>query len=60
MLEPGKKKQNFHINLLKEVHRRAEPVSTQLFVCADEPTDEMVDVSHLEQPGKAVAGHRIY
>ena len=61
MPERGKKKQTFHINLLKEFHSR-EQMETQLFVRAvievEEPeeqffpvktTSQTVDLSHLEE-----------
>lgn len=61
--ERRKKKQIFHINLLKEFHPRAESESAQLCVRVvreeEEPTEQYfptsstqqaVDVSHLEQP----------
>ncbi|KAG1936368.1 gag-pol fusion protein [Pimephales promelas] len=63
MPERGKKKQNFHVNLLKEFHHRKETEAVQLFVRVvgeeDEPTEQYfptsfaqqaVDLSHLEQP----------
>jgi len=63
MPERGKKKQTFHINLLKEFHSRAESEAAQLCVRVvreeEEPTEQYfptrctqqaVDVSHLEQP----------
>lgn len=44
MPERGKKKQNFHINLLKEFHHRAESEAAQLFVRVvgeeEEPTEQ--------------------
>lgn len=44
MPEWGKKKQNFHINLLMEFHHRAESGATQLFVRVvseeEEPTKQ--------------------
>ncbi len=63
MPERGKKKQTFHINLLKEFHSRPESEAAQLCVRVvreeGEPTEQYfptsctqqaVDVFHLEQP----------
>lgn len=54
MPERGKKKQNFHINLLKEFLPRQEPVKTQLFVQAvgeeEEAAEQYFPTDSLPQP----------